>query len=96
MISLNKFRSNLLPLFRIMISSGMYVDVNYKGSAYRVTVQDLRQKVKRHGGGRRKMVVTIDDVASDKCPACNKLMLAGACMNSACPTRLPVKPQATE
>jgi len=91
MISLNKFRSNLLPLFRIMISSGMYVDVNYKGQAYRVTVQDLRQKVKRHGGGRRKMIVTIDDVTSDKCPACHKLMLAGACMNSACPSRVSSK-----
>ena len=92
MISLYKFRNNLLPLFRIMISTGMYVDVNYKGQAYRVTVEDLNMKVKVHRGGRKKMAVVIEDVISDKCPVCEKLMLAGACMNSACPSRKSASP----
>ena len=84
MISLYKFRQHLLPLFRVMIVSGMYVDINYKGQAYRVSVENLNQKVKRRYGGRPKMLVAIDDVPEGKCPACGKLKIAGVCMNSAC------------
>ena len=84
MISLHRFRQNLLPLFRIMISSGMYVDVSYKGQAYRVSLQDLHTKVKRRYGGRPKTMITIDDVIDEKCSACGHLKLAGVCMNSAC------------
>lgn len=91
MISLYKFRANLSPLFRIMIASDMYVDVNYKGRAYRMHVEDLNQDVKVRRGGRKKTRIVIDDIVSDKCPACNKLMIAGACMNSACPSRVSSK-----
>jgi len=87
-ISLYQFRTNLLAIFRLMVATDMVVDVNYKGRAYRVSVEDLHQQVKRrHGGGARKLQVVYDDMDEKKCPDCGKLMIAGACMNAACPSR---------
>lgn len=89
MISLYQFRANLLALFRIMIATDLEVDVNYKGRAYRLHVEDLGIKVKRrHGGGQRKLEVVVDDVPNEKCSTCGKLMIAGVCMDPDCPSNL--------
>lgn len=81
MISLSQFKANLLQLFRLMIDTKMYVDVSYKGKAYRITVEDLHQDVKRT---RRKRSLK-DRIDAQKCPDCDKLLLNGVCMNRKCP-----------
>lgn len=88
MISLSQFRSELLTLVRIMIRTGMQVDVNYKGRAYRITVEDLHQDVPRTPGGRPRKRMKLPPIEAEKCPRCDKLMIAGVCMNTACPSNL--------
>ena len=88
MISLSQFRNELLPLFRIMIRSSMTVDVNYKGRAYRISVEDLRQDIPRAVGGRPRKREKLPPVEAEKCPRCGKLIIAGVCMNSGCPSNL--------
>ena len=87
MISLSQFRQELLTLARIMIKTGMHVDVNYKGRAYRISIEDLNIDVPRTPGGRKRKRQRIE-ISTEKCPRCSKLQIAGVCMNSGCPTNL--------
>ena len=87
MISVYKFRQNFNALFRIMISTDMYVDVSYKGRGYRVRVEDLNMEVKQRVGGSKKTATIFEDIEDETCPHCGKLMLAGVCMNSMCPAK---------
>lgn len=88
MISLSQFRNELLTLARIMIRTGMHVDVSYKGRAYRISIEDLHQDVPRTPGGRPRKRVKLPPLETEKCPRCDKLVIAGVCMNSGCPTNL--------
>ncbi len=90
MISLSQFRSELLSLARIMIRTGMHVDVNYKGRAYRVTIEDLFIDVPRTPGGKsvKKRSGELPEIVTTKCPRCSKVQIAGVCMNSGCPSSL--------
>jgi hypothetical protein len=81
MISLSQYKANLLRIFRLQIETDMYVDVSYKGKAYRISVENLKQDVKRTR--RRKSLK--DQIQAQKCPDCQKLLLNGVCMNSRCP-----------
>lgn len=84
MISLSQFRSNILPIFRLVIKTGMYVDVYYKQQAYRIHVENLHQHVPQVHPARHRSLV--GEVQTEKCPDCKKLMLNGVCMNSLCPS----------
>lgn len=90
MISLSQFRNELMALARIMIRTGMHVDVSYKGRAYRVTIEDLFIDVPRTPGGtpRKKRSGELPEIVTQKCPRCSKVQIAGVCMNSGCPTNL--------
>ena len=88
MISLSQFRSELLTLARIMIKTGMHVDVNYKGRAYLIIIEDLHQDVPRISGGRPRKREKLPPIETEKCPRCGKLIIAGVCMNSGCPSNL--------
>ena len=88
MISMSQFRNELLVLARIMIKKDMHVDVAYKGRAYRVTIEDLHQDVPRTPGGRPRKREKLPPIDPVECPECRKLMIAGVCMNSACPSNL--------
>ncbi len=88
MISLSQFRQELLTLARIMIKTGMFVDVNYKGRAYRISIEDLRIDVPRTPGGRKRQRQQLPDIETQKCPRCKKIIIAGVCMNSGCPSNL--------
>lgn len=83
MISLSQYKSNLLAIMRIMIQSqDAYMDVVYKGRAYRITVEDLGIEVAQRRRPRKRSLV--DKVDTRKCPHCKKLMIQGVCMNSQC------------
>jgi len=82
MISLSQFKANMLQLVRIMIETKMYVDVNYKDHAYRITVEDLGYDIKRTQAKRSLK----GEIVTEKCFYCHKLVLNGACTNAACPS----------
>lgn len=86
MIHLSQFKTNLLQLTRLMIKTGMYVDVIYKGRLYRVSIEDLHQDVVKRRRPRKRSLT--DQIDAKKCPQCKKLMLNGVCMNSLCATNL--------
>jgi hypothetical protein len=88
MISLSQFRNNLLVLVRIMIKTDMHVDVNYKGRAYRIHIEDLHQDVPRTPGGKPRKRKKLPPIEPETCERCGKLMIAGVCMNSGCPSNL--------
>ena len=92
MISVYRFRQNFNALFRIMISTDMYVDVSYKGRGYRVRVEDLNMAVKQRKGGSQKTTAIFEGIEDETCQHCGKLMLAGVCMNSVCPSSRAVSP----
>ena len=83
MISLSQYKANLLAIMRIMIQSqDAYMDVVYKGRAYRITVEDLGVEVVQRRRPRKRSLA--DKVDTRKCPHCKKLMIQGVCMNSRC------------
>jgi hypothetical protein len=88
MISLSQFRSELMVLARIMIKKNMHVDVSYKGRAYRIIIEDLHQDVPRRVGGAPRKREKLPPIQTEKCPRCDKLIIAGVCMNSGCPSNL--------
>jgi hypothetical protein len=85
MLSLSQFKANLLSIARIMVRTGMYVDVSYKGRLYRITMEDLNQELVKRRRPRRESLV--NKIEAKKCPECKKLMLNGVCMSSLCPSR---------
>jgi hypothetical protein len=84
MISLSQFRSEIYALARLMIKTGMYVDFAYRGRVYRIHITDTGETVKQQRRSRKKPLV----LETQKCPRCNKLQVAGVCMNSGCPAGL--------
>lgn len=76
MLSLSSFRKDLLPLFRIMLSTGGYLDLRYKGRIYRVYVEDLGPAPKR----KYKRKSTLEIVRSE-CAICGGLEINGYCMD---------------
>ena len=81
MLSLSQFKAKMLQIVRIMIETGMYVDVNYKDRAYRIIIEDLDQPLKRIRPKRSLK----DKIATGRCEACGKLELNGVCMSTDCP-----------
>lgn len=93
MISLSRFKAELLVFVRLMIKTNMmYVDVSYKGRAYRFHMEDLGMKVKQVHRKRIREDLT-KKIDADECPECEKLMLNGVCMNSSCARSIPATPR---
>lgn len=80
MLSLSQFRSELLPFFRLMSTTGAYVDVSYKGKVYRVIIEDLKMDVPKRVRLRKRTLK--DQVERTKCQICGGLVLNGVCMKT--------------
>lgn len=92
MISTTQLKDNLYAMMGVMSKSpGMYIDVIYKGSLYRLTVDDLGVEVVQRRRPRKHSLA--DNVDAKKCPQCKKLMLNNVCMSSLCPSNSLVKTQ---
>jgi uncharacterized protein with PIN domain len=82
MLSLSKYKDNLLQLFRIQIEMETALDVSYKGKIYRITVEDLKQKHTRVIGKK----TLVSKIEASLCPDCNQLLINTVCMNVNCPS----------
>ena len=82
MISSTNFKAHFHQLFRVMKDTGMYVDVHFRGHAYRIHVEDLHHKIDR----QYKKKSYVSEIQTSDCPHCKKLMVNGVCMNPTCPS----------
>lgn len=83
MLSLTQTRSNLLPLFNLMIRTNMEHEVVYKGKVYIMTVRatDLEPKLARP---KRKEIPIMRHITTETCSECGSLMFEHICMNTHC------------
>ena len=78
MLRVDQFRAQFLAFFRVLSSTDAYIDIAYKGRAYRVHVDDLNMDVPRKSKHKKKRTLATQ-IKSSKCPLCGGLSINGVC-----------------
>jgi len=82
MLKLTEFRVHLFAFFKVLTETDTYIDVAWKGKAYRVEVTDLDIKVPYRK--KSKLPKSLKkDIRKMKCKQCGSLMINGVCMSPA-------------
>lgn len=85
MLSISQLRKNLFPVFKLLKDTGATMDVVYDNKVYELTVRQTNKSPKRTRA-KKERVQTVQSLPVTPCPACGSLLVAGICMNTACPT----------
>lgn len=89
MISLSQFRHNLFPIFKLMQSTGMTIDVYHNRVAYKVMVIPTHEPVKIIYKPRVPRRLAPEAIHLSECPLCGNMRVADVCMNRKCTKSAP-------
>lgn len=78
MLTLNEFKKNIFAFFRVMTSTGAYIDLAYKGRAYRMYLEDLGVDVPLRKE-YKKRVAPVVPIETSECPQCRGMAINGVC-----------------
>lgn len=87
MVQATEIKRNFLPFFRLLCSSNLYIDVAYKGKAYRMYVEDLGERAPTLT--RQKKRTPESELDQGKCVICAGITLGGLCIKADCSGSLP-------
>lgn len=87
MLSISQLRKNLFPVFKLLKDTGATLDVVYENTVYEVSIKQTNKKpVRTRAKKPRTRQQTVQSLPVVPCTYCDSIMVAGVCMNTACPS----------
>ena len=85
MFSISQLRKNLFPVFKLLKDTGATFDIVYENKVYELSVRQTNKNPKRTRA-KKARGQAVQSLPVTPCTSCSSILVAGICMNTACPT----------